>query len=301
MEETALDGIGPDFTVTYDPALVDDRTALLKELHNAAGIVVRNRTVVDKQLLDAAPQLKVVGRLGVGLDNIDLDECAARGVVVYPATGANARSVAEYVLGAALVLRRGVYTSTAATLAGEWPRAALSSGGELAGLTLGLYGYGVIARKVASCAQALNMEVVACDPYVAATDPAWGGVRCCTAAELLAVADVLSLHIPLSAETRNLIDEAALARLKPQAIVINTARGGIVDENALCAALSSGKLGGASLDVFAVEPLTAAAGAKFAQVPNLLLTPHIAGLTAEGNIRVSELTIANVVQELQRV
>lgn len=295
MDEAALEGVEP--SVLYDPTLVDDRDRMLAALASARAVIVRNRTQVDQALLDAAPDLRVVGRLGVGLDNIDLDACAARGVVVRPATGANTLSVAEYVISTAMTLVRGAYGSNAAMIAGTWPRGALI-GGELSGRVMGLFGFGGIARAVAARARALGMSVIAHDPHVTDDDPAWTGVTPVSAEDLLARADVLSLHVPLTAQTRDMIDGAALAEMKPGAILINTARGGVVDDIALCAALTQGTLGGAALDVFATEPLTAEAGAMFDGVPNLILTPHIAGVTQEGNVRVSTLTVANVLEEL---
>jgi len=294
IDEAALADFGPGVEVVHDPALVDAPDRLAALLADADALIVRNRTRVDAALLAAAPRLKAVGRLGVGLDNIDLDACAARGVAVLPATGANTLSVAEYVIGAAIALVRGVVWSNAAMIAGDWPRARLGQGGELSGRVMGLYGYGAIARAVADRARALGMQVAAFDPYLPADDPAWAGVRRCDADALLAGADVLSLHVPLTAETRGLIGTAALTAMKPSAFVINTARGGIVDERALADAVRTGRLAGAALDVFEVEPLTAEAGAVFAGVPNLILTPHVAGVTAEGNTRVSALTVANV-------
>ncbi|MEL7415955.1 MAG: NAD(P)-dependent oxidoreductase, partial [Pseudomonadota bacterium] len=258
MDEAALEGVEP--SVLYDPTLVDDRDRMLAALASARAVIVRNRTQVDQALLDAAPDLRVVGRLGVGLDNIDLDACAARGVVVRPATGANTLSVAEYVISTAMTLVRGAYGANAAMIAGTWPRGALI-GGELSGRVMGLFGFGGIARAVAARAQALGMSVIAHDPHVTDDDPAWTEVTPVSAEDLLARADVLSLHVPLTAQTRDMIDGAALAEMKPGAILINTARGGVVDDIALCAALTQGTLGGAALDVFATEPLTAEAGA----------------------------------------
>lgn len=298
MHEPALAGFAPR-SVAYEPTLVDDRARLLAALGEARAIVVRNRTQVDAALLAVAPRLRVVGRLGVGLDNIDLEACRARGLAVRPATGANAPSVAEYVVAAALALTRGAFASNGPMLAGAWPRTALI-GGEIAGRTLGLYGYGVIARETAARARALDMRIVACDPHLPADDPAWASAERLDRETLLAEADVLSLHVPLTPETCNLIDAAALARMKPGAVLVNTARGGVVDEPALAAALRAGRLGGAALDVFATEPLTAEAARVFEGCPNLIVTPHVAGVTKEGDVRVSRLTVANVIEELER-
>ena len=299
MDETALRAFGPGVDVHYAPTLVDDRPALLAAVAEADAIIVRNRTRVDAEVIGAGTQLRVVGRLGVGLDNIDLDACAARTIAVLPATGANTLSVAEYVIGTMLVLVRGAYASNAEMIAGGWPRGQLGEGGEIAGRTLGLLGYGSIARAVAGKARALGMDVAAHDPALAADDPAWESARRSSLQDLLASADVLSLHVPLTDGTRGLIGAEALSRMKPGAVLINTARGGIVDEAALVAALRAGTLGGAALDVFATEPLTAEAGALFEGCPNLILTPHVAGVTDDSNRRVSEVTVENVRRALK--
>lgn len=299
MDEKALKKFGDGVDIVYEPGLVDDRAGLLGSLSKADALIVRNRTQVNSELLDAGSRLKVIGRLGVGLDNIDLAECKARGVEVCPATGANTLSVAEYVIATAMSLVRGAYGSNEAMISGGWPRGQLGKGGEISGRTMGLFGFGGIARAVASRARSLGMSIAAYDPYLAASDPAWDGVRNCSADELLRVADVLSLHVPLTNETADMIDAGAIATMKQGAVLINTARGGIVDEQALVAALKAGQLSGAALDVFATEPLTAQAGAKFSGVPNLILTPHIAGVTDEGNTRVSHLTVENVIRVLK--
>jgi (S)-sulfolactate dehydrogenase len=236
----------------------------------------------------------VVGRLGVGLDNIDLDACRARGIAVCPATGANESAVAEYVIAATLALLRGAFSASPAMIAGGWPREALI-GREVAGRTMGLVGFGAIARQVSSRCSALGMNVAAYDPYLPASDPAWQQARRHERLpELLGVADVVSVHVLLNETTRRLIDASALAAMRAGAVLINTSRGGIVDERALAAALRAGKLGGAALDVFEREPLAGEDAAVFAGCPNLILTPHIAGVTVESNIRVSMVTARSV-------
>ena len=293
MDETSVAGLAVDLPVLYDPSLAEDRERLLSSVTGAEAIIVRNRTVVDGQLLDAAPGVRVIGRLGVGLDNIDLDACAARNVAVKPATGANVDAVAEYVIATVLMLTRGTFEATPEVAAGRWPRGA-STGLEVRGRTLGLVGYGAIAQRVATMATALGMRVVAHDPYLPDDDPAWRHATAASLEELLDAADAVSIHVPLTASTSNLIGEAEIARLSDRAVLVNTARGGVVDETAVVAALRSGRLRGAALDVFRTEPVSEDTGALFIDVPHLLLTPHIAGITEESNVRVSDMIASEV-------
>ena len=294
MEAAAVERLAAAHETLYEPDLVERGDDLARALAGARALVVRNRTQVRGKLLADAPRLEVVGRLGVGLDNIDLAACRERGIAVCPATGANADSVAEYVIAAALQLVRGrAFFATGAVLAGEWPRKDCQ-GGELAGRTLGLLGYGEIARRTGRRAEALGMTVIAHDPLIETAE----GARLVSFEALLAEADVLSLHVPLTDTTRNLLGAEALARMKPGALLINTARGGIVDEAALASPLRGAALGGAALDVFAREPLTAEAAAVFRDVPNLILTPHIAGVTAESDVRVGAMVADAVLRAL---
>jgi (S)-sulfolactate dehydrogenase len=293
MDEAAVHNLATEFDVLYDAALVDRADELRSLAASCRALIVRNRTQVRGELLAAATRLQAVGRLGVGLDNIDLEACKARGIAVLPATGANDVSVAEYVITGVLMLLRGAYLSSAEVAAGEWPRNKLI-GREVGGRRLGLVGFGGIARETAKRAAALGMEVVAYDPYLPADHPAWDqlGVRRTPLDELLAGSDALSLHVPLTPDTRNLIDAAALGRMPKHAVLVNAARGGVVDEAALAQALRENRLGGAMLDVFESEPLPA--GSVLEGVPNLVLTPHIAGVTEESNTRVSAVTARNI-------
>lgn len=293
------------FEVHYDPALVDKPKELAALLVNARAMIVRNRTQVRGELLASAKKLECIGRLGVGLDNIDMEACKARGIAVYPATGANEVSVAEYVIGAiCMLMRPNAYFANADVIAGRWPRNALI-GREIAGRHLGLIGFGANARETAKRALAMGLHVSACDPHVLPEDSVWlqptGQVEPQPLDAIIAQSDIVSIHAPLTPQTRNMIDAAAIAHMKQGAVLINAARGGIVDEAALVAALKSGKLGGATLDVFAEEPLTAARGAIFEGCPNLILTPHVAGLTEEANAKTSSITAANVRRHLTGV
>jgi (S)-sulfolactate dehydrogenase len=299
MDRAAVDDLSADFDVLFEPSLCERPDQLHAALAGARALIVRNRTQVDQRLLDKAPRLEGIGRLGVGLDNIDVQACRARDIQVLPATGAADVSVAEYVLAMALILVRGVFFATQDVLRGAWPRERLI-GRELAGKRMGLVGLGSIGRVVAHKARALDMTVAAFDPYVSGDDPAWSEVeRCLTLEALVERTDVVSVHVPLTPFTRGLIGPWAFARIKPGAVLINAARGGIVDETALIEALRSGRLGGAALDVFEQEPLSAEAAAKFHGVADLILTPHVAGPTVESNVRVSALIADNVRRLLQ--
>ena len=294
MDEAAVADLGRDFEVRYETDLWNRRPDLEAAARTADALIVRNRTKVDAALMDVAPRLRVIGRLGVGLDNIDLVHAKSKAIVVAPAVGANAVSVAEYVIGTALVLLRGAYFSSARLAAAEWPRETLGAGHEVEGATLGIVGFGSIGQIVAAKARALGFKILAFDDYLPPDHPAWADVGRVTLDALLAGSQVVTLHCPLTAETRGLIGAPQLATLRKGAVLINTARGGIVDEAALAAALRSGHLGGAAVDVFAQEPIDTATGALFAGIQNVILTPHIAGVTAEANTRISTITAENV-------
>ena len=299
MDTAAVDSLRSDFDVHYDPDLHEDAAGIADRLDSARALIVRNRTRVDAGLLAAGPRLVAVGRLGVGLDNIDLDACAARGVSVHPATGANVTAVAEYVIAATLIMLRGAYRATDRVLAGEWPRTALI-GREASGKTLGIVGFGAIGRAVASRAAALGIRVAAFDPLLPVADPAWRSSevrRFDDLHALLGKCDVVTLHVPLTDGTRHLLGKAEITAMKPGACIVNTARGGVVDETAMAQTLVSGKLGAAALDVFEDEPLPAYS--RLEGIPNLYLTPHIAGLTEEANARTGELVASRIRRALE--
>ena len=300
MDDDAVATLAKAFgegNVLYDPTLVDKPDALAAAAADCDALIVRNRTQVRGALLDACKHARVIGRLGVGLDNIDVPACEARGMKVIPATGANALAVAEYVIATAMMLRRASYLSTTDVAAGKWPRNALSAGRETAGSTLGLIGYGSIGQMTGALAHGLGMKVVAYDPALPEGHAAWTAAATrVDLAALIAMSDVISLHVPLVDATRNMFNAQRIAAMKPGSILINTARGGIIDEAALASALKSGHLGGAAIDVFATEPLPASD--VFAGCPNLVLTPHIAGVSFEANVRVSSMIADAVIRAL---
>ena len=290
-----LERLQREHDVHYDATLFERADDLIESARDAAGIIVRNVTQVRGPLLEAMKDCRVVGRLGVGLDNIDMDACAKRGIKVIPAVGANALSVAEYVVTTAMMLRRRAYLGTEAVAHGLWPKLAMVQGREIAGATLGIVGFGSIGKAVAKLAGNVGMSVVAHDAKATSAD-GLEGVKFVSLEQLLGASDVVTLHLPSIPATRNLFDAAMLARMKPGGILINSARGGIVDEAAVVDALKTGHLGGAAIDVFVQEPLKDTP--IFHDVPNLILTPHIAGVTQDSEWRVTDLVVGEVLKFL---
>ena len=296
MDDRAISRLSEAFETLYEPSLADDPVRLSSLVSDARALVVRNRTRVDSALLSGANRLACIGRLGVGLDNIDVEECRRREITVYPATGANSAAVAEFVITAALVLLRGAWFRSSDVAKGAWPRETMI-GREIGGKTLGLVGFGGIARETAWRARALGMRIVAADPYLDSDHPAWKTAKRLSIDSVFREADVLSLHVPLTSETRQLANETRLRLMRPGAILINTSRGGVVNEDALAEALVAGRVAGAALDVFEREPLPAGDGMRF-QGLNVILTPHIAGLTEESSARVGQLVSQRVLEHL---
>lgn len=298
MDDAGLRALGAGASVHYRPGLGLDRAGLLRAVRGAGGLVVRNRARVDGEVLAAAGSgLRVVGRLGAGLDNVDVAACREAGVRVVYARGANANAVCEYVFAGLLALLRGLAGADAAVRAGGWPRESYA-GNELGGRTLGLVGLGEVGRRMVRRAEAFGMATVGYDPYVTAGSPVLADlpVEVLSFNDVLERADIVSLHLPLLPATHRLIGAEALRRMRPNAILVNAARGGIVDETALAAALGAGRLGGAILDVREVEPPPPPD--PLAALPGVLLTPHIAGLTAQAQARVGAMVASDVLSVL---
>lgn len=295
MDKGVADGLIAEFEVHWDPDLWGKRDALKAEIASARAIIVRNATQVNPDLLDAAPDLRLVARMGVGLDNIDVAACKARGVEVCPAIGANAVSVAEYVIATALILLRGqTYFATPHVAAGAWDRPKFAGATEIAGRVMGIVGFGSIGQVVGARARGMGMEVIACDAALPPDHPAWQSARRVGLDDLVAEADVISLHCPRLPETIDLIDARQFGRMKPGAVLINSARGGIVNEADCADALRSGRIAGAALDTLDAEPIAPEVGALFQGIGNLILTPHVAGVTRDSNRRIAEVAARNV-------
>jgi D-3-phosphoglycerate dehydrogenase len=257
--------------------LTPTAAALPGELANADGLVIRSATKANAALIEKAGRLRVIGRAGVGVDNVDVEAATRRGILVMNTPGGNAVSVAEHTFALMLGLARAVPQANASTQAGRWEKSAFS-GTELRGKTLGLVGLGRVGTEVARRARGLEMKVLAYDPYVTAAAAREVEVELVTLDELLQKSDVVSLHTSLSPSTEKIIDAAAIAKMKKGARLINCARGELIDEGALYEALKSGQIAGAGLDTFAVEPPK---DSPLIGLPNLIATPHIAGSTAE--------------------
>jgi D-3-phosphoglycerate dehydrogenase len=259
--------------VTHDQI----KGSLGDELKDADGLVVRSAVQADEALMEHAPKLRVIGRAGVGVDNIDADAATRRGIVVMNTPGANAIAVAELTIALALALGRQLPKANALLHQGKWEKKSLQ-GSELRGKTLGILGLGRIGLEVAKRAKSFSMEIIGHDPFVAAALAREAGVQLVTVDELFSNADYLTLHVGLTPQTHGIINEARLATMKKGVRIINCARGELIEDAALLDALKSGKVGGAALDVFTVEPLK---DSPYFNVDNVILTPHIAGSTGE--------------------
>ena len=261
-------------------------------LADADALVVRSAVQVDDALMEHAPKLRVIGRAGVGVDNIDADAATRRGIVVMNTPGANAVAVAELTIGLMLALARKLPAANSSMHAGTWEKKNLQ-GAELRGKTLGILGLGKIGLEVAKRARGFGLEIIGSDPFVSAAVARENGIRLVTLDELFAESDYLTLHVGLTPQTANIINGKTLAAMKKGVRIINCARGELVDDAALVDALKSGQVGGAALDVFTVEPPK---DSPYAHLDNVILTPHIAGSTAEAQEAVG-IQIAMQVRE----
>ena len=298
MDESEVSRLSSHHEVLYNPDLHSNINSLLDSITDTQALIIRNKTLVNRELIDASKDLRVIGRLGVGLDNIDTTYCREKGISIVIADGANTDSVAEYVVTGLLVLFRGIMDSTSRIINGEWPRGDFI-GTEVKGKTLGIVGLGSIGRAVAQKVKLLGMRVVGTDVNIEKDDPVWGefNVQYREFSDLVRISNAVTMHVPLNNDTKGLFDDYALQNMRKGAILINTSRGGIVDEDALVKYLKNGHLGGAMLDVFESEPLTESR--PFAGLPNLILTPHIAGVTVESNRRVSCMIVDQVIEHLK--
>lgn len=286
-DKVALSGLHPIVEDdTFDVASIDDSTSddFMAALSGADALIVRSATNVTKDLIEHGSQLRAIGRAGVGVDNVDIATASERGIAVFNAPGGNTIAAAELTMALLIAVARKIPAAEASVRRGEWDRAAFK-GVELRGKTLGLIGAGRIGGEVALRCQAFGMGVVVYDPYLTDERADELGVQLVPIDEVLDLADFISIHVPLTDETRGICGWDALRRMKPTAFVVNASRGGVVDETALAEALHAGEIAGAALDVYESEPLPAESPLRDA--PNLVLTPHLGASTAEAQVGVA--------------
>jgi len=282
--------LGGSFPILREDDLWKNPEDLKAKIKDATALVVRNRTQVTAKIIAAAPRLKVIARAGVGLDNIDLKAADAAGVVVVAGLGANAVSVGELTLGLALSLLRNIPTHDLATREGKWNRTA---GRELSGLTWGLLGCGATGMATARLIQGFNCKVLGYDPFVKADDPRLSPLNMSMRSleDVLKGSDVISIHMPSTPQTNNTINSSTLALMKPSAIIINVGRGEVINEADLITALKAKTISGAALDVRAQEPPVVG---ELETLANVILAPHVAGITSESQLRINEILTANI-------
>ena len=273
---------------------IDTDSPLEEIVGDYDALIVRSATKVTADIVERATSLRVIGRAGVGVDNVDVDAATRRGIVVANAPESNVVSAAEHAVGLLLALARNIPQAHAALVEGRWERSKWG-GVELADKVLGVLGFGRIGRQVARRALGLQMKVVAYDPFVSDERFRELGVESGTFDEVLERADFVTLHLPLNDETRRSIDADAIGRMRDGARLINAARGELVDEDALVAALESGKLGGAAVDVFSKEPYDG----PLLRAPNIVVTPHLAASTEEAQDRAGVIVAEQVVAALE--
>ncbi|MBB2974690.1 D-3-phosphoglycerate dehydrogenase [Microbacterium endophyticum] len=279
LSPATIDALGPDFEVRHVDGA--DRTALLPALADANAVLIRSATKMDAEAIAAAPSLKVIARAGVGLDNVDIKSATTAGVMVVNAPTSNIISAAELTVGHVLSLARRIPAAHASLSEGLWKRSSYT-GTELFEKTIGIIGLGRIGALIAARVQAFDMRVVAYDPYVTSARAQQLGVQLLSLEELLEESDFVTIHMPKTPETTGMISTDQLARMKSTAYVVNVARGGLIDEEALYTALTTGEIAGAGLDVFTSEPPKAdSSAAKLLDLPNVVVTPHLGASTEE--------------------
>jgi D-3-phosphoglycerate dehydrogenase len=279
---------------------VDERVGIPRDeflaiLPGYDALLVRSQVQVDAEAVAAGTRLTIIGRAGVGVDNVDLAAATAAGIVVVNAPTGNTIAATEHTLALLMSLARHIAAADASMRRGEWKRPQFT-GHELRGLTLGIIGLGKIGMAVADRARGLEMETLGHDPFVTEEAAALHGVRLASVADILATADAVTVHVPLTAKTRGMIGAAELATMKPSALLVNVARGGVIDEAALAAALHAGTIAGAAIDVFSTEP--PAADNPLLAAPRTILTPHLGASTEEAQTRVAVEACEQVIDVL---
>ena len=287
IDPEALKILSKDFNVIYKKDIWENSDFLKKEINKFEGIIVRNKTNLNQSILEKAENLKYIGRLGVGLDNIDTEYCKKNNIFVQPATGMNADSVAEYVISSSLSLLKKTKLINAKTQNGHWPRTSIATN-ELKGKILGLIGFGDIAKKVLKLINAFEVTTISFDPFITSQEMEEHNVKKVTFENILSLADIISIHVPLNNETKYLFDKKTFQKMNNKPIIINSSRGGIINETDILEAYKNNYISGFALDVYEHEPVNKIFLKNITNDMNCILSPHIAGVTEESNTRVSE-------------
>ena len=294
INQNSLENLNKKFDVRYDEKLCEKEKEIIKIIKDYDGLIVRNKTQVNSDILKNASNLKFIGRLGVGLDNIDTEFCKTKNIHVQPATGMNADSVAEYVISSSMSLIKKIPMFHNGTVKGDWPRTIIKSA-EINGKCIGIVGFGIIGRKVADYSLKNGLNVLAYDPYIKKLDDNEKNYKLSSLENIFKDADIISLHLPLTEETKNLINKSSFSKMQKQPIIINTSRGSVVNENDLIDAYDQNLISGFALDVFENEPIKKDLYERITSEMNCILTPHISGVTTESNIRVSNFIVKKAI------
>ena len=294
INQDSLDNLKKNFDVLYNEQLCENKIELEKIIKDYDGLIVRNKTQLNSDVLKNASNLRFIGRLGVGLDNIDTEFCKSKNIHVQPATGMNADSVAEYVISSSMFLIKKIPMFHNGTVKGNWPRTTIKSA-EINGKCIGIVGFGTIGRKVADYSLKNGLNVLAYDPYIKKLDDNEKNYKLSSLENVFKDADIISLHLPLTEETKNLINKSSFSKMQKQPIIINTSRGSVVNENDLIDAYDQNLISGFALDVFENEPIKKDLYERITSEMNCILTPHISGVTTESNIRVSNFIVKKAI------
>ena len=293
INQNSLDNLKKKFDVKYEEKLCENKLELEKIIKEYDGLIVRNKTQVNSDILKNASKLKFIGRLGVGLDNIDTEYCKNKDIHVQPATGMNADSVAEYVVSSSMSLIKKIPMFHSGTIKGEWPRTTIKST-EINQKNLGIIGFGTIGKKVAEYSSKNGLKILAYDPYIKEINDKEINAKLSGLNEIYEKSDIISIHLPLTDETKNMVNKSSFSQMKNKPIIINTSRGGIINENDLIEAYNKNNISGFALDVFEKEPIESEFYKKIKLGMNCILTPHISGVTTESNIRVSDYIVKKI-------
>ena len=293
INQNSLENLNKKFDVKYDEKLYENEKQLITMIKDYEGLIVRNKTQVNLDILKNALKLKFIGRLGVGLDNIDTEYCKNKKIHVQPATGMNADSVAEYVVSSSMSLIKKIPMFHNGTIKGEWPRTTIKSL-EIKQKNLGIIGFGIIGKKVAEYSSKNGLKILAYDPYVKEINDKEIDAKLSSLKEIYEKSDIISIHLPLTDETKNMVNKLSFSQMKNKPIIINTSRGGIINESDLIEAYHKNIISGFALDVFENEPIESKFYHKIKPGMNCILTPHISGVTTESNIRVSDFIVKKI-------